>query len=226
MPVDSSSSPYLGVIDYGVGNLFNVERALRHVGGDPRFISTGKDLLDAPCLVLPGVGAFGDGVRGLKERGLWEPLREYAASGRPLLGICLGMQLLFETSNEFGEHVGLGIVPGKVGPLLANLADGRTKLPHIGWAPLAAPGDGTGTWDGSILAGIRPADSVYFVHSYAAKPADQAWNLADGLYGTAKFCAAVQKDNVVGCQFHPERSGPVGLSILANFVSTFSKRGK
>jgi glutamine amidotransferase len=219
MPLAEGGSRSVGIIDYGLGNLFNVERGLRHVGGCPHFVKDRADLLASSCLILPGVGAFGDGVKGLKERGFWDPLQEYVASGKPLLGICLGMQLLFESSSEFGWHPGLGFIPGAVEPLVPPPGEVRLKLPHIGWAPLAVPAGGAANWNGMILDGIRAADSVYFVHSFVAKPSDPALVLADGLYGSTRFCAVVRKGNIMGCQFHPERSGPVGLSILRNFVN-------
>ena len=209
----------VGIIDYGIGNLFNVKRAVRHVGASPHFVRTGMDLLSAPALILPGVGAFPDGVKGLRDAGLWEPLVEYAKSGRPLLGICLGMQLLFESSSEFGMHGGLGIIPGHVGPLENKQHELNLKIPHIGWAEITPPADREVSWQDTILRDVKPTDSVYFVHSYAAIPAVPTMVLANGAYGPTLFCAAVRSKNVTGCQFHPERSGEVGLSILRNFFA-------
>lgn len=201
------------IVDYGLGNLLSVARAVRAAGGEPEVSADPADAVSAPRLILPGVGAFGDGMKGLRERGLVDPLRAYAASGRPLLGICLGMQLLMERSEEFGDHEGLGIVPGAVRRLPRGGSDGL-KLPHVGWSALspAAP------WAGTPLAGAAPGAEFYFVHSFAAVPSEAAHRLAACAYGEEAFCAALRRDSVVGCQFHPEKSGPAGLDILKRFL--------
>jgi glutamine amidotransferase len=204
------------VVDYGLGNLFSVCRALESCGGVPVISSDTGVILAADRVLLPGVGAFGDGIAGLRERGLVEPLQAFAKAGRPLLGVCLGMQLLLSVGEEFGEHEGLGLVPGRVVKLEPRTADGRAlKLPHIGWNSLRPEGSG---WTKSPLEGLAPDATVYFVHSYAPRPDDPAHALASCEYGTARFCAAVRRDNLSGCQFHPEKSGPVGLAILSNFL--------
>lgn len=204
------------VVDYGLGNLFSVCRALESAGGAPEVSADPKTILAADRVLLPGVGAFGDGISGLRERGLVEPLREFVKTGRPLLGVCLGMQLLMSAGEEFGEHEGLGLVPGRVTKLVPVSADGRTlKLPHIGWNTLRPEGAG---WAGTPLEGLAPDSPVYFVHSYAPRPEDPEHALASCEYGTTRFCAAVRRDNLSGCQFHPEKSGSVGLAILARFL--------
>lgn len=207
------------ILDYGLGNIFSVSRALEHLGAEVHLTDQPADLLDASLLILPGVGAFANGMQGLHDRNLIEPLRVYAASGRPLLGICLGMQMLVTSSNEFGEHQGLGVIPGKVVPIAAKAASGTPlKVPHIGWSPLVLPASRT-TWDGTILAGLPEGSDAYFVHSYSVIPDHAEHRLADTLYGDFRISAAIQKDNVFGCQFHPEKSGAIGLKIIENFLS-------
>ncbi|MDX6769790.1 MAG: imidazole glycerol phosphate synthase subunit HisH [Elusimicrobiota bacterium] len=207
-----SGSKRVVIVDYGLGNLLSVARAVRAVGGEPDISADPADVVGAPRVLLPGVGAFGDGMKGLRERGLVEPLRAYAKSGRPLLGICLGMQLLMDRSSEFGEHEGLGLVPGSVEKLVAG-TDG-VKLPHVGWSALSP----ASPWPKTALAGTAEGAEFYFVHSYAAVPAEKADRLADCGYGAGSFCAALRRGNITGCQFHPEKSGPAGLDILRRFL--------
>ncbi|MDP3871352.1 MAG: imidazole glycerol phosphate synthase subunit HisH [Methyloversatilis sp.] len=207
------------IVDYGLGNIFSVARAVEHFGVDVLLSDDPCVLGEASRLILPGVGAFAIGMQGLRERALIEPLRKFAASGRPLLGICLGMQMLLSGSEEFGDHEGLGIIPGLVAPVSGQTATGAIlKVPHVGWSPLHNPLFGN-SWDGSILAGLPEACEAYFVHSYTAVPADDAHRLADTWYGNCRISAAVRKNNVYGCQFHPEKSGPAGLKIIENFLS-------
>lgn len=208
-----SSPAKVVVVDYGLGNLLSVSRAVRAAGGEAEITSDAARIAAAERLILPGVGAFGDGMRGLRERGLVEPLRAYAASGRPLLGICLGMQLLMDGSEEFGAHEGLGLVPGAVTRLAGGEAGG-VKLPHVGWSGLRP----AGSWSGTPLEGVADGAEFYFVHSYAAVPADPKHRLADCAYGESVFCASLRKGSLVGCQFHPEKSGPAGLKILGRFM--------
>lgn len=206
------------IVDYGSGNLFSVTRALEHCGGAPVAAHDPAAIESAERLVLPGVGAFADGMQGLRERGLVEPIRRFAASGRPLLGICLGMQMLASSSKEFGLHEGLGIVPGRVVPVPAHDADGTPqKIPHIGWADLLPWRDGA--WDDSLLAGTPPATAVYLVHSYHFVPGNEVDGLAVCLYGGHRITAAVQHGRTIGCQFHPEKSGPAGLRLLSAFLA-------
>jgi glutamine amidotransferase len=206
------------VIDYGVGNIFSVTRALEHCGATVFLSGRPADILSASRLVLPGVGAFASGMEGLRSRGLVDPIRRYAASGRPLLGICLGMQMLFSRSLEFGDHEGLGLIPGTIVPIVARAPDGAPlKVPHIGWAPLERP-SGYATWDMTLLAGVREGENCYFVHSFTAVPERESSRLADTTYGDCRISAAVREGNVLGCQFHPEKSGETGLSMISNFV--------
>jgi glutamine amidotransferase len=206
------------VVDYGVGNLLSVSRAFESCGAevvlsrDPQVLST------ADRLVVPGVGAFADGMEELRRRGLVEPIRSYAQTGRPLLGICLGMQLLFSVSHEFGKHTGLGILAGSVVAIpTAKEAGGFRKTPHIGWNELRMP-DGRSTWSGSILEGLAEGAATYFVHSYMADPEEPAIRLADCDYEGIAVSAAVQRGMIFGCQFHPEKSGETGLRIVHNFM--------
>ena len=210
--------PAVVVVDYGIGNLFSVRQALEAAGADVAVTGEPAAVASADRLVVPGVGAFGDVVAELRLRSLQDPVLEMAASGRPLLGICVGMQMLFDVGEEFGSHQGLGLLPGRVRPIPRVGADGHPhKIPHVGWDPLYPPGGGNG-WQGTILADLEPGAAVYFVHSFAAEPQVEGDRLADTLYSGLALCAAVQRDNVMGCQFHPEKSGPVGLSILGRFV--------
>lgn len=208
------------IVDYGVGNISSVSRAIQHFGAEARLTDNPEEIINATRLVLPGVGAFLNGMQGLRERGLVEPLRAYAASGRPFLGICLGMQMLLTVSEEFGEHEGLGIIPGRVLPVAANNANGiPLKVPHIGWNSLSMP-PLRQTWDGTILEGVSVRSSVYFVHSFTAVPTREEHRLADTMYGDCRISAAIQMGNVSGCQFHPEKSADVGLHIIKNFLES------
>lgn len=214
-----SSAGSVTIVDYGIGNLYSVQRAFESVGARVEFASDPDHVLGARRLVLPGVGAFADGMDGLRARGLVEPLLAYAASRRPLLGICLGMQMLGSHSEEFGRHPGLGIVPGAVRALPATSTAGTPhKIPNIGWRELQAPAGRD--WTGSALAATAPGAAVYLVHSYHLQPDDPADLLAVTYYGGHTVTAAVARGAVIGCQFHPERSGRVGLGILARFLSS------
>lgn len=207
------------VVDYGAGNLFSVRRALEKCGAEVRFADSATAITEAPRLVLPGVGAFADGMAGLQQRGLVDALRSFASSGKPLLGICLGMQLLSTQSEEFGTHQGLCIVSGRVVSIPNTSTDGEQhKIPLIGWHPLELP-PGITDWDGSVLGKVRPGESVYLVHSYTVVPEDARHRLADCHYGGRLIAAAIRSDNVFGCQFHPEKSGPVGLRVLEEFIA-------
>lgn len=200
------------VVDYGLGNLASLTRALRAVGAADVAVSSDPSALEsAEKAVLPGVGAFGDGMAGLRERGLVEPLRAFAASGRPLLGICLGLQLLFDESEEFGRHQGLGIIPGRCVPFPRG--EGR-KVPHVGWTPIAPEAP----WKGTLLDGLGPRPELYFVHSFFVVPADPADTLASADYAGQPFCSVARRGRATGCQFHPEKSSAPGLTILKNFV--------
>lgn len=207
------------VIDYGVGNLLSVCRALEHCGANVTVTSDSASILAAGRVVLPGVGAFADGMAALQAQGLDAVVRQVAASGNPLLGICLGMQILFDESEEFGSTVGLGLIPGRVVSIPPMTTTGEPhKIPHIGWNELMMPATSSVDWRSGILADVEPCEAAYFVHSYMAVPTSPAHRLADCRYGGLPISAAVKLDNVVGCQFHPEKSGEVGLKILRRFL--------
>ena len=206
------------VIDYGLSNLLSVRHALEHFGAQVELTGDPATVLAAKALVLPGVGAFRDGMQGLEKLGLIEPIRQKTAQGTPLFGICLGMQMLFDQSEEFGSWQGLGLIPGQVVRIPDQAADGiHQKVPHIGWEGLL-PAGGRSDFSGSILSGIQPGDECYFIHSYEAKPANDADRLADAVYGGRHVCAAVARSNVIGTQFHPEKSGPVELAIIQGYL--------
>ena len=206
------------IIDYGLCNLLSVDNALRYLGADPQIISHPEGFQGADCAVLPGVGAFADGMAGLERNGLIEPIYDFVKSGRPLLGICLGMELFMSKSYEFGEHDGLNLVPGEVLPFPTRLENGEypLKVPHIGWSGLRQQDR---TWQGTPLVGIPDGSEMYFVHSYFVRPADPRRVLAATEYGEELFCSVVHKENVFGCQFHPEKSAALGLKILDNFMN-------
>jgi glutamine amidotransferase len=206
------------VIDYGMGNLHSVCRALEHVGADAALTEKPEEIAAATHLVLPGVGAFKDGMAELAKRGFVDAVRAYAKTGKPLLGICLGMQMLFEESEEFGRHEGLALMPGAVRAIPAQGADGKPhKIPHIGWNALVPPQGAS--WEGTLLSGIPAGTEAYFVHSFTAQPADEALRLADADYDGCRVSAVVREGRVYGCQFHPEKSGPAGLAMLRNFLA-------
>ena len=201
----------IAIVDYGVGNLFSLNCSLAAIGAEVTVTSNPEVLRNADHILLPGVGAFGDAAQKLRSNGLDQVLVQLAKQGKPLLGICLGMQLLFEKSYEYGEHTGLGLIPGQVVPMAGKIP-AELKIPHIGWNALHK------LQDNPLLKYIREGDCVYFVHSYYAANCDQAV-IATAEYGK-ELTAAVAYRNVYGCQFHPEKSGPVGLAILKAFLET------
>lgn len=215
-----TASKKVTIVDYEVGNLLSVRRALEHCGADVAVTGDVQAVRSAERLILPGVGAFGDCVQALKDAGLFEAVLEYATRERPFLGICVGMQMLFDTSEEFGNHKGLGLISGAVAPIPRTDSHGKPhKIPHIGWAALTPPTNfGVERWRGTILDGIDPHTCVYFVHSFTASPSDPLDRLADCTYNGRLVSAAVQRKYVTGTQFHPEKSGPLGLAIIRNFL--------
>ena len=200
----------IGIIDYGVGNLFSLRRSLEYVGAEAVVSGDEAVLRSVGKLILPGVGAFGDAAAKLRATGLDRLVLEEAAAGKPLLGICLGMQLLFEESEEYGLHKGLGLLPGRVVAMEGRLPAGL-PIPHIGWNGLTLTNPAC-----PLFRDTKDGDCVYFVHSYYAE------GCGDALAATAEYgrdlTATVWRDNVCGCQFHPEKSGPVGLQMLRAFV--------
>ena len=215
------SRPGVVIVDYGVGNLRSVQRGIDRCGGQARVTANASEIRNADRLVLPGVGAFGDCVASLRRTGLMEPVLSFIESGRPMLGVCVGMQIMLDESDEFGRHEGLGAIPGVVRAIPGEDADGRPhKIPHTGWTRLEVPAEAPPDhWRNTVLADIEPGASTYFVHSYTAYPADPTHRLADAHYGGHRVAAAVAKDNVTGMQFHPEKSGSVGLRMLERFLA-------
>ena len=199
----------IAIIDYGVGNLFSLVSSFAAIGAEVTVTADPAILRQADKLLLPGVGAFEDAAKKLRQSGLDAVVKELAAKGKPLLGICLGMQLLFDESYEYGCHKGLGLIPGGVKPI-ADVIPKDLKIPHIGWNALHFQKDCP------IFREIKEGDCVYFVHSFYATSCED-FTVATAEYGAA-LTAAVAKDNIYGCQFHPEKSGAVGLKILKAFA--------
>ena len=206
------------IVDYGLSNLFNLEHAFIHIGARVTVSEDAETVAAADALVLPGVGAFEEGIHNMRRQGLVEPIRKAAVVGKPILGICLGMQMFATESEEGGLFPGLDLVPGRVRRLLAPEPDGhKYKIPLMGWTGIAPANGG---WTDTILDGCEENAHFYFLHSYVLCPDDAADSLAMCAYGRDDFAAVVRRANVVGCQFHPERSGPAGLRFLRNFTAT------
>lgn len=206
------------VVDYGVGNILSVCRAFEACGSKVELSDDPKRIAAADRVVLPGVGAFGDCMSELHRRALIAPILNFSATGKPLLGICVGMQMLLEVSEEFGEHRGLALAAGRVCAIPATTIDGRRhKIPHIGWNALTKPAGAD--WTGTILDGVKPGSTCYFVHSFTCVPRNEKYRLADCDYNGRRISAALRIGNVYGTQFHPEKSGEVGLHILRNFLA-------
>jgi glutamine amidotransferase len=198
----------IGIVDYGVGNLRSVEKALAAVGAEARVSSQRRELGACAGLVLPGVGAFGDAMAGLTSSGLDEVVLEAVSAGRPLLGLCVGYQMLFDESSEFGQHAGLGLLPGRV----VRFDDSVGPIPHVGWNKVEA------TYPHPLLSGLGEAPFLYFVHSYYVEATNTKEVLATSEYGGQRFASVCGSGRVFGVQFHPEKSQAVGLALLANFA--------
>lgn len=204
----------IAVIDYGVGNLFSLCCSLQKIGAEAVVTADPEVIEQADKLILPGVGAFADAAQKLRDTGLDKIVCQQAAKGKPLMGICLGMQLLFEKSYEFGAHEGLGLLKGSVIPMEGTVP-AELKIPHIGWNALHF------TRENTLLRYVKPGQSVYFVHSFYAAGCEDSV-IATAEYGK-ELTAAVEKGNIMGCQFHPEKSGTVGLNILRAFCKQEGK---
>ncbi len=197
----------IAIIDYGVGNLFSLKSSFAAIGSEAVVTSDPDVIAEADRLILPGVGAFEDAARKLRDTGMADVVRREAASGKPIMGICLGMQLLLDKSYEYGEHEGLGLIHGSVRPI-SDVIDEGLKIPHIGWNRLIVKKQSP------LFKYLNDGDCVYFVHSYYAADCDDVTAVAEY---SAELTASVEKGNVFGCQFHPEKSGDVGLNILRAF---------
>jgi glutamine amidotransferase len=211
----------VAIVDFGMGNLFSIRQACEHVGLQAVITHEAEELLAAHGLILPGVGAFGDAMQHLEVMDLIGPIKDFAASGRPFLGICLGMQLLATESEEFGRHRGLDMIPGSV-VRLPNMGKSgeRIKVPQVGWNHISAPaGRDESFWTGTPLEGLAGGEYMYFVHSYRPIPADPDSVLCVTEYGGFSFASGLARGNVSAFQFHPEKSGPRGLKIYENWAS-------
>ena len=207
--------PRVAIVDYRLGNLFSIRNACAAAGLETLLSSERSELLAADAVILPGVGAFGDAMRNLRELDLVEPLRDIAASGKPLVGICLGMQLLMSVSHEFGTHEGIGAIRGSV----ERLPDAGLKVPHVGWEAIERSRD----WRGTPLDGVDDGAFMYFVHSYYVRPEQDAIGLTATRFGPLSFCSTILAGNIFATQYHPERSGRDGLRIYRN-IPTFIAR--
>ena len=211
------TKPNIAIVDYDCGNLFSLARALTELGVSSTITRDLGVIRHADKMILPGVGAFGEGMERIRNYELLDAILDFAGSGKPVLGICLGMQLLLDESFEFGQHQGLKLIQGKVTRLDQNKADARPiKIPHIGWnSILFDPQDDKLK---GLFRGLTCGTYMYFLHSFFVAPAQENHNIATTDYGPNRFCSIVKKDNILGVQFHPEISGPSGLRLLQNFV--------
>jgi glutamine amidotransferase len=217
--------PTVAVVDYGLGNLFSVRHACAHAGLDAFITGRPADVFAAHAVLLPGVGAFGDAMDGLRRRDLVAPLRARARSGKLLIGVCLGQQLLMTVSHEFGRHEGLGLIEGDVVRFAESACPGRPlKVPQVGWNRIRRPPHQVDPWADTPLAGLRDGEPMYFVHSFYTRPADSGVVLARTHYGPTEFCSALRQGNTFAFQFHPERSGPEGMRIYHNIAALIRSR--
>lgn len=215
-PSMSDPSAPVAIVDYGLGNLYSVQRACDHVGLPAIITSSPADVARAPGILLPGVGAMPTAMQRLKDSGLAPAIVASVRQGTPVFGICLGLQLLFTRGTEFSDQEGLGLIEGTVSRIEGTSERGPLRVPHIGWS--AVDPAGASRWADTPLEGMARGTMMYFVHSFYVQPADPSVCVATTRYGSAEFCAAVARDNVFACQFHPERSGPVGLTLYARFA--------
>lgn len=215
----NSSKEDVLVVDYGLGNIFSIARALRCIGANVEITDSKNKILEASRIILPGVGAFGDGMRNLEKKRLIAPIKDYVNSGRLLLGICLGMQLLMTEGEEFGIHEGLDFIRGRVVPL--KVEDSKKyvlKIPHVGWGRLYYPKGRQSPWHATIFKNLPEGCFMYFSHSNVVVMETSDYSLAETGYGDNIFCSALHKKNIYACQFHPEMSGEKGLEIYRQFA--------
>ncbi|WP_299178384.1 imidazole glycerol phosphate synthase subunit HisH [uncultured Neptuniibacter sp.] len=205
----------IAVIDYGLGNIKSICRALKKSGAEVCLTKDRDEVLSSDGVLLPGVGAFAHGMEKLISQGIDEQLREFSETGKPMLGICLGMQMLFDRSTEFGNTEGLGLIPGQV-LKLEILDEAHEKLPHVNWNEIKS--EDPSKWDGTILDTIKGGEDMYFVHSYYVKPSSEEDVLSTTVYSQFEYCSTVKHKNIYGCQYHPEKSATAGLKIMKNFM--------
>lgn len=206
------------IIDYQLGNLFSVKQACEHLGYDASITTEPVELLEADYAILPGVGAFADAMKNLDSTGLTAAIKQYVQAGKPFMGVCLGLQLLLEESEEFGNTPGLGLIPGKVCKFKVQQVEGSVhKVPQIQWNKILE--GQPGKWAGTPLQCCKPGDFMYFVHSYYAQPADQKFVLSATTYGTITYCSSVLHQNLFATQFHPEKSGLYGVNIYREWFN-------
>jgi imidazole glycerol-phosphate synthase subunit HisH len=214
----------VAIIDYGVGNLFSVKQACGHVSLEAVITNNPEEVGVADAIILPGVGAFGFAMQRLEALAMTNVIRAAAGSGKPIVGICLGFQLLFDSSSEGGRTSGLGLIAGEVKPLRyaveAGRHEGRVRTPNVNWLPISAsnPARSNNPWSGALLDGVEDGADMYFVHSYFALPSNQNNSLATARYCGLEYCCVVERENVFGCQFHPEKSAAAGLQIYRNLA--------
>jgi glutamine amidotransferase len=212
----------VGIIDYQMGNLYSVRHACSFVGLEPEIFSDFRKIDTYDALILPGVGAFGEAMNNLKTLELETPILNFIASGKPFMGICLGMQLLFTASEEFGTHTGLNVIPGKVVRFPnVNVRGDLLKVPQIGWNQILSPAENSSKgWEQTPLEGIAVGEFMYFVHSYYAIPDHPETILTTTTYGGTIYCSSIKHNNVVATQFHPEKSAHKGLKIYQNWANS------
>ena len=212
----------VAIVDYGLGNLFSINQACLHVGLDTKITSDFNEIKNADAMILPGVGAFGDAMNHLKKSELIEPIKEFVKTGKPFLGICLGMQLMFTESEEFGSNEGLNFIKGKIIKFPSHDSyNNIVKVPQIQWNQISKNTDEL--WNNSALKDIPEKSYMHFVHSFYAKPDNDNDTLTYTEYGDINYASAVIKDNMTGFQFHPEKSGELGLKIYKNWAKTINK---
>lgn len=212
-----TSKKRIVIVDYGLGNIYSINQACQHLGYNTIISSKEADINSADSLILPGVGAFQVAMNQLLEKQLIQPILNFVKTGKPMMGVCLGMQLLFDESEEFGLCKGLGLISGSVRKFPNHFNEKYLRVPYIGWNKIYEDKDSF-PWDNTPLIEIQSNDFVYFIHSYYADPSLNSNVLSYSFYEDFKYCSSVNKDNVYGFQFHPEKSGEVGLTIFKNYL--------
>jgi glutamine amidotransferase len=223
--ITKPKKPRVAIVDYALGNLFSIQAACAQVGMEAIITSDHGDIDDADAVFLPGVGAFGNAMHNLHQLNLVGPLKAIADEGKLLVGICLGMQLFMSESYEFGHHKGLDLVSGETVPFENPCGPkGKLKVPQVGWNTIYPPGDSSEFWQGSPLETLAPGSFMYFVHSFYVRPSDSNVWLSKSKYGDVTYCSGLQRDNLIGFQYHPERSGPAGAKIYRKLAEIIIKR--